>query len=96
MLPATLLVGGAHGLGAAGWQESLLVLVLPGLVDAGMEWRQVQPVPVDATSVIARAVPWEQCPAFAGINPVRGKREGYVLLADRDSGMPLLAIRQWG
>lgn len=32
-----LLVGGTHGLGAAGWQESLLVLVLPVLVDAGME-----------------------------------------------------------
>ncbi|MEW5932950.1 MAG: hypothetical protein AB1816_05150, partial [Bacillota bacterium] len=56
----------------------------------------MQAVPVDATSVIARAVPWEQCPAFAGINPVRGKREGHVLLADRDSGMLLLAIRQWG
>jgi len=91
-----LVVGGAHSLGASGWEYSPLALMLPVLVDFGSESRPVRVEVVDAAGAVARAVPWGECPVFAGINPVRARGNSSVVLADRESGVPLLAVREWG
>lgn len=45
---------------------------------------------------MARAAPWAECPELRGMNPMKAKDLGFVVLSDRVSGMPLLAIRPWG
>lgn len=91
-----LLVGGAYGLGASGWDACPLLSALPVLVEPGCEWRSVRPAVTGAGHPAARAVPWTECPEFHGMNPVKAKDLGFVVLADGVSGMPLLAIRPWG
>jgi len=91
-----LLVGGAYGLGAGGWDACPLVSVLPVLVEPGCEWRPVRAAVTGVSHTLARAVPWAECPEFRGMNPVKAKDLGFVVLSDRTSGMPLLAIRPWG
>jgi uncharacterized membrane protein len=91
-----LLVGGAYGLGAGGWDACPLVSMLPVVVEPGCEWRPVRVAVTAVDHPLARAVPWAECPEFRGMNPVRAKDLGFVVLSDRVSGMPLLAVRQWG